>query len=109
MWTAENMPENLCTNWWIPYTYFLGKESHLVFINCDDEEDCVQGSGSGDGTPGSEFNSNTGFGSSQRNKGSNSGGGTSGGGKKSSSGSDEEVFIPGGTDSKFQNVVFTVP
>ena len=90
------------------YAYFVGKESHLVFINCDDEEDCVQGSGSGDGTPGSEFNSNTGFGSSQRNKGSNSGGGTSGGGKKSSSGSDEEVFIPGGTDSKFQNVVFKV-
>ena len=73
---------------------FLGESrAGLGFINCDDEEDCVQGSGSGDGTPGSEYNSN------KPNRGNP-------GGSSNPNVPDEEVWYPGGTDSKWKQLLF---
>ena len=71
---------------------------NVGIINCDDEEDCIQGSGSGDGTgtaphalPGNEYFS------------SNGGGGNNGGNGNPSNtaGTNEEVYNLGGSDSKF--------
>ena len=61
----------------------------IVFINnCDDEEDCIQGSGSGDGGTGGS-NLYPGSGPSSKN------------GENNQAKNNEEVFYPGGTDSEF--------
>lgn len=64
-------------------------------INCDDEEDCIQGSGSGDGThPGGDYRSR------DYNTGSNDNGGTSSnpsGGTKYNAGEDWDAS----SDSKW--------
>ena len=66
----------------------------IGFINCDDEEDCIQGSGSGDGLhPG--LNGGGDYGSRSSYTGSNDNGGTS-----SNTGSSDEDYWAGGTDSK---------
>ena len=68
--------------------YFLG----LGFINCDDEEDCIQGSGSGDGT------GSTGLGHSidfPRETNAQIG-----------NGNNEEVYQVGGTDSELTRFFF---
>ena len=72
-------------------------------INCDDEEDCIQGSGSGDGThPGGDYRSR------DYNTGSNDNGGTSSnpsGGTKYNA----ENWDDASSDSKWALNPFFVP
>ena len=76
----------------------------LGFINCDDEEDCIQGSGSGDGThTGGEYGSRSSY------TGSNDYGGTSSNPSGGSS-DDDSYGYPAGTDSKWAlNPLFSCP
>ena len=73
-----------------PIFLFSGDRGLVVFSNCDDEEDCIQGSGSGDGATG---------GSSNLYPGSNNP--NSKNGENNQAKNNEEVFYPGGTDSEF--------
>ena len=73
-----------------PIFLFSGDRGLVIFSNCDDEEDCIQGSGSGDGATG---------GSSNLYPGSNNP--NSKNGENNQAKNNEEVFYPGGTDSEF--------
>ena len=78
-----------------PLFFFSGEPGLVIFSNCDDEEDCIQGSGSGDGATG---------GSSNLYPGSNNP--NSKNGENNQAKNNEEVFYPGGTDSEFFHKTF---
>ena len=73
----------------------LGERPNIGFINCDDEEDCIQGSGSGDGThPGGDY----GGGSRNTYSGSNDNRGTS---SNPNGGTSDDSWSMGDSESKW--------
>ena len=83
---GKSVPSCIDLYWNIIALNFPG----LGFINCDDEEDCIQGSGSGDGINNRPID----FIPREGGNGAYNGGPNGGS-------NNEEVFQVGGTDSEF--------